>query len=71
MLPVWLYHRTAAFFIPFDFMETFALMVLMVTHEDNVGRVAAVAAAARAVIVLFFRNVRLSSMGILPCQLFT
>jgi len=45
-------------------MGTFALMVLMVTHEDNMGRVA----AATAVIALFFRNARLFSMEISPCQ---
>ena len=65
VLPVWLYHRTAAFFIPFDFMGTFALIVLMVTHEDNAGR----AAAATADIALFFRNARLFSIwGFSPCQ---
>jgi hypothetical protein len=40
-------------------METFAFIVLMLTQEDNVGKAAAVA----AVKALFFKNVRLLSMG--------
>jgi len=42
-------------------METFPLIVLMVTHEDNAGK--AIAAAVKA---LFFKNVRLLSMGVSP-----
>jgi len=42
-------------------METFAFIVLMVTHEDNAGK-----ATAAAVKALFFKNVRLLSMGVSP-----
>jgi hypothetical protein len=40
-------------------MGTFALIVLMVTQEDNVGKVATAAVKA-----LFFKNVRLLSIGV-------
>jgi hypothetical protein len=43
-------------------METFAFIVLMVTHEDNAGNVASVV----AVKALFFKKVRLLSMGVFP-----
>jgi hypothetical protein len=43
-------------------MGTFAFIVLILMHEDNAGNVANVA----AVKALFFKNVRLLSMGVSP-----
>jgi hypothetical protein len=57
VLPVWLYHRIAALPISFVFIGTFAfiVLILILLHEDNAGKVAAVK-------TLFFKNVRLLSM---------
>jgi hypothetical protein len=59
VLPVWLYHTTAALLTSFDFMGTFAFILLILTHADNTGH----DANAVAVKALFFKNIRLLSMG--------
>jgi hypothetical protein len=58
VLPVWLYHRTVAFRISLDLIGTCDFMVPVPAQEHKAGK--AVAATVKA---LFFKNVRLLSMG--------